>query len=327
MKLSFAVLILLLFLPLGWLSSPAAGRPTAGDPLPLADYWKLAGDTAAQIAALQGADANETARQLGEIAARWKAIHSLALPDGAIVTVDHAELIAALGGPKPDLKALQGRFETLAAAGDGWPDSRFSTDDFAALDQILAQPEFQWKEAQPSGLQLWWQNLVDRFNRWLSRWLEGSNLGAAAPLFRWLLPGLGIMVVAVALAYLFYTIRRSIALEAALDLNHGDGEAEISAGAAFQKALDLSQAGDQRTAVRYLFLSALLLLEERGILHYDRTRTNRETLRSLSGVPELAAQLGEMVEVFDRVWYGYQPLDEPAFNEYVHRVESIKEMR
>jgi hypothetical protein len=41
-----------------------------------------------------------------------------------------------------------------------------------------------------------------------------------------------------------------------------------------------SSEGDYRTAVRYLYLSLLLLLEEHGLLRYDRPLTDREYLQA-----------------------------------------------
>jgi hypothetical protein len=66
-------------------------------------------------------------------------------------------------------------------------------------------------------------------------------------------------------------------------------------------------------------------LEERGILPYDRSRTNREYLRSLAHLPALAVTLRDVVEVFDRVWYGYQPLDEAGYTRYVRQVEELQQ--
>ncbi|MCB9136213.1 MAG: DUF4129 domain-containing protein, partial [Anaerolineales bacterium] len=109
------------------------------------------------------------------------------------------------------------------------------------------------------------------------------------------------------------------------DTMNGNGEtAPLTADSARQRARELSQTGDHRTAIRYLYLASLLLLEERGLLRYDRTLTNRETLRSVQNRPDLAAPLQEVVETFDRVWYGYQEVDAPTFEHYAERVEDLR---
>ena len=79
--------------------------------------------------------------------------------------------------------------------------------------------------------------------------------------------------------------------------------------------------------MRYLYLSSLLLLDERGLLRYDRSKTNREYLSSLSNTPELSEPLNEVIDVFDNVWYGYHSLDEETFKHYSDRVEELKEKK
>ena len=63
------------------------------------------------------------------------------------------------------------------------------------------------------------------------------------------------------------------------------------------------------------------------LLRYDRTRTNREYLRTVSDSPELAQPLAEVIEVFDNVWYGYHEMDEASFKHYSDRVEELKEKK
>ena len=89
----------------------------------------------------------------------------------------------------------------------------------------------------------------------------------------------------------------------------------------------LSTQGDYRTAVRYLYLSSLLVLDEQGLLRYDRSRTNREYLRSVSSRPELAIPLRKVIDVFDRVWYGFEAVDENTYKSYVQQVEELREKK
>jgi hypothetical protein len=105
------------------------------------------------------------------------------------------------------------------------------------------------------------------------------------------------------------------------------GSEVLTADTALQRAQNLSNNGDYRSAVRYLYLSALLVLEEHGLLSYDRTKTNLEYLRSVSGHPELETPLKFVVEVFDRVWYGYQPLDDRGYQFYERQVGKLRQQR
>ena len=117
-------------------------------------------------------------------------------------------------------------------------------------------------------------------------------------------------------------------------VNHGFLAAEedlggesLTADSALRRAQEFSGGGDYRTAVRYLYLSTLLRLEERGLLRYDRSLTNREYLQRVAHDPDLSTVLRDVVDVFDRVWYGYQPLDAPAYQRYATAVEALKHYR
>ena len=52
-----------------------------------------------------------------------------------------------------------------------------------------------------------------------------------------------------------------------------------------------------------------------------------EYLRGVAGKPELAAILRDVIDVFDRVWYGFQSMDEKAFAHYARRVEQLRQQR
>jgi hypothetical protein len=117
------------------------------------------------------------------------------------------------------------------------------------------------------------------------------------------------------------------AAESAIMAGEHPGDELLTADTALQRAQQYSGEGDYRTAVRYLYLSALLLLEERGLLRYNRSLTNHEYLRSLAHQPELAAILRDIIEVFDRVWYGFHALDLAEYEWYAGRVEVLKRQR
>jgi hypothetical protein len=99
----------------------------------------------------------------------------------------------------------------------------------------------------------------------------------------------------------------------------------MSAQAALQEAETLSRGGDYRTAVRYLYLSTLLLLDERNLLRYDRALTNREYLDRVRENPALRARMAPIVDTFDRVWYGHMPIDAESFAAYQRQVEELRQ--
>ena len=124
------------------------------------------------------------------------------------------------------------------------------------------------------------------------------------------------------LAYVLLRARRSLLLDARAVRD--DPEARLTSNSAIQQASGLARGGDYRTAVRYMYLSALLWLDERDLLRYDRAMTNHEYLDHLEGNPELRNRLVPIVEVFDRVWYGYASLDAQSFEAYRQQVEALR---
>jgi hypothetical protein len=123
------------------------------------------------------------------------------------------------------------------------------------------------------------------------------------------------------------SLSRNLVREAELAAENGDGDALLTSQGALQRAQTLSGQGDYRNAVRYLYLSSLLTLDEQGLLRYDRSRTNREYVRSISAKPQLANPLRNVIDVFDRVWYGFEAVDDETYQSYVRQVEELQEKK
>ncbi len=83
---------------------------------------------------------------------------------------------------------------------------------------------------------------------------------------------------------------------------------------------------DYRAAIRYLYLSSLLTLDERGLIRYDRTLTNREHLRQVADNQPLFDLLRPIVNVFDRVWYGFAPVDAALYQDFRQNVERLTQL-
>src|SRR5262249_5283931 len=85
----------------------------------------------------------------------------------------------------------------------------------------------------------------------------------------------------------WYLLRGLQIRQAALPEQH-TAEDPATSQDARQLAAGSQAASDYRSAIRYLYLSSLLLLDERGVIHYDRTLTNREHLRQVVDKPEVS---------------------------------------
>jgi hypothetical protein len=109
---------------------------------------------------------------------------------------------------------------------------------------------------------------------------------------------------------------------AALDDGASPDEPATSSGAV-DRAAEFAAAHDYRSAIRYLYLSSLLLLDERGLIHYDSSLTNREHLRQVHNRPQLHDLLRGIVNVFEDVWYGYASVDEAFYQQYLQHIHQL----
>lgn len=68
------------------------------------------------------------------------------------------------------------------------------------------------------------------------------------------------------------------------------------------------RAGQEREALRLAFLALIAWLQQRRLLRYDASRTNREYYRDLRGDAKMAELFHQAVQPFERVWYGEMPV-------------------
>ena len=323
-----ALLLACLLLPSGrTLAAPGRADPA---PISLDEYWGLVEHTRQIVAGLAGMPQSSIRPALDELVTQWQAVSQVRLADGSLVPVDNSQWIAALqSADQTSLDGVKTQVETLLEAHRRYPSALFTASDLGSLRGILAQPRFQWQEAQQDPIRKWLDEQWQRFLRWLAG-LFGSPEGAPGEVVEVTfnpIPYLAALLLVIVMAYIFRSFFSDLANEARLaDESGADGE-PVTADQAFARAQNLSRGGDYRAAVRYLYLSSLLLLDERGLLRYDRSRTNHEYLRSVADQPELAAPLREVIDVFDNVWYGYHNVDEEAFRHYSERVEELKDKR
>jgi hypothetical protein len=298
------------------LATPVYAAPVTWD-----EYWLLARESREQLISLAGRPPADQAEELALLAKRWQEIETVTLPDGAPVTVDHTFLVALLQANPPDLTRLQALYTALLVEYETWPNGRHTAADLLVLAEILARAEFQWPDKQLNWWETTWERIMLRFLELVNR-LAGNRLGSGIGA-RILTYG-GAIALVVALFYAFRTIWGDLVREAELMPEAMAGDENLTADTAWKRAHELSSGGDYRTAVRYLYLSTLLLLDEQGLLRYDRSLTNREYLRTVAHLPELARTLREIIDVFDSVWYGFQPLDEAAFTRYAAQINALR---
>ena len=141
----------------------------------------------------------------------------------------------------------------------------------------------------------------------------------------WLAAAGGLLLSIVGLARLWK--RRAPEPETGPGDDDEDGEDDVtSSGEAVDRAQQLVTTKDYRAAVRYLFLAAMLALDERRLLRFDPALTNRELLRDARSNPALGEALAPVTIAFDRVWYGSEPLTQSDYETLVEQIESLGQL-
>jgi hypothetical protein len=294
-------------------------------PIPFDGYWELVRNTRQALIQLEASPGNEVRQGLDDLAAQWEKVTAVEFPDQNVATVDPSYLVAILKQDSPDLERLVSLMDALLKAHDAFPQKVFTVQDVEPLKEILARPEFQWTQAQAPQNPEWLQRILDAIVKLMDRLAYGVQNGVyygRVPLIM-----ATVLLFIVSLYFIARNLSRNLVREAELAAENGDDDALLTSKGAMQRAQTLSSQGDYRTAVRYLYLSSLLILDEHGVLRYDRSRTNREYLRSVSSKPELAKPLSDVIDVFDRVWYGFDSVDDETYQSYVKHVDELREKK
>jgi Domain of unknown function (DUF4129) len=297
----------------------------AGTTITVDKYWERIGQTQQSIIELEGKPEAKIRQQLNALASQWDLITAAELSDHSIIQIDSTYLATELRSAYPDLKHLEKSLDALLQAHKEFPQNVFTIKDVDPLKQILARPEFQWDSGQTVEMPRWLGNLLDVISKFLDRLIFVlANLIYQGRIL--LMVGAAILLLLV-LFYISRNLSRSLVQNAQLAGDSSEGEGMLTSKGAIQRAQSLSTQGDYRNAIRYLYLSSLLVLDEQGLLRYDRSLTNREYLRSISSRPELANPLRDVIEVFDRVWYGFESVDEQTYQSYKEHVEELREKK
>lgn len=296
-----------------------------GTSITASEYWERVRSTQQAIVNLEAEPEEVIRQQLNAMAFRWETVTAVELPDGVVMPVEPLYLVNELRNDPPDLKRLESVFDALLKAHEEYPQAVFTVQDIEPLKNILAQPEFQWQTEQVMEAPAWLQNFLNV----IADALERIAYGVQKILYYGRLPliAAAVLLFFISLYFITRNLARSLVHEAQLAAQNGETDEFLTSSAAMQRAQSLSNQGDYRNAVRYLYLSSLLVLDERGVLRYDRSRTNREYLRSISSKPELSEPLGDVIDVFDRVWYGFDDVDDDTFQSYVKHVDELREKK
>ena len=140
---------------------------------------------------------------------------------------------------------------------------------------------------------------------------------------RFVLFPLGAIALGAVIIFFIRQIRMNLISEAHDEVAETELEQVETERAALARAETAEAASDFRGALRFLYLSAVLHLQERGVLPYDKSLTNREYLHQAQADIDLHTALGPAITVFDEVWYGHKPCDAETVASYRDLLQKV----
>ncbi len=300
------------------LASGLAPTVSADNPISFDAYRAAVAQALDHVTQARAQAVNARAPLLNQAAAALEPIHAITLPSGAQAAIDNTELVALIRDPDKTSVA-QTRLVALRDALTQ-PLAPIAANDLAALQNILQHPPFA---SEPSALPTWLQEILQRIARVFDRGVDNLTRGVFD--VRDVIILFGVVLVIGVVWYFIRGLRRNLVQEEALAI-FSKARATRTPNEAFHSAQQFVNQGDYRSAVRQLYLATLLLLDQRGKIKYDPTLTNREYLAQASNDARVTAALAPIVEIFDRAWYGFEPVTPTEFDAYRARVEQVKEL-
>lgn len=247
--------------------------------------------------------------------------------DAATLANGETVLLAPLLGDPDmpvDVETARLRLLTVATQLDAAGADR-TAQRIAVLEEVLAGPNFQRRVS-----------LLDQFRRWLANLIERlapetAPAAAPGPLGEITAQVVGWIVIGGTAALLLFLLVRWLQtlLQAFVRNEQGatqNGDLLPATPAEARKAASrYAQGGDYRSAVRQLYLAALLTLQDRRIVPRDPSLTNREVLARTPDDHPSHKPLQSVVEVFDDVWYGLHEPDADTFESYRRAVDMLEQ--
>jgi len=178
------------------------------------------------------------------------------------------------------------------------------------LREILARPEFILSRVAVS----WADRAAALMERLLSGKIGSSAEGAAW----WLYPVLIVSFIVVCLL-VFFVISRlsgSFSPDKAIEDEKTAELEKIDYSRLRERAAVLAENGEFRDAVRYLYLSLLLFLDNRQLISFRLSKTNREYLSELRKSSRDMERFAGLVQIFERKWYGMEDCTESDYLEF-----------
>jgi len=331
----------------------ACGAPfgsAAGETVTQAGYVDRLDACASRLRALSGpaVESASLAAALRECETRLDDL-TVASPEGTVKVANHwvATLreLAERDGASPSAVHRQalGRLEALRSEVSEPVLLEPRADSGAVLAEVLDRPEFGFRRrsAGENRFIMWLRRRLERLGEAVARVME-SIMNRIRDLLRFLVPEEGapiganvgrvllLVVGGALLVFLAYALGRYVV---ALHRRHAPSRIDVDeeiielpkVAELLSRARELGDRGEWRGAIRFLYLALLASLEGRGLVRYDRSKTNWEYARELAPSCGLRERFLGLTDSFDRIWYGMRSASADDYRRFDTGLREISE--
>lgn len=194
-----------------------------------------------------------------------------------------------------------------------------------AVAEVLAQPEFRRVRDDSRS---WAEWLAEHLNAALL-WLRDRLWGLPGWLSWFIVIWMVLTVVAI-LAHLVFVLASQFGVGGSRQTGHRRDEGRICGiqnpdfDAVFAEAQRQLEARHWAAAVRYLYVAAILWLDQRGMVRFRAAKTNRDYLNELTTHAGAQQHFRVMTSTFDRVVYGGAAPSESTCRTMAATLESLQ---
>lgn len=229
-------------------------------------------------------------------------LHAVRLPDGRVLSTEMPLLATQLASDSGSRHAVAVQLDALDDGLRTLPRRPANGPALHTLDVVLRDPRFHPGCRPVACVEDWIAGLL----RPLLRQVNVSPPSLPAWPF-------AIVFLLLVLAVAALTFRGALARTVSTVLPIA-APADMRRAASLAQAKELAAAGEYRAALHYLFLATMITLHEQNGVDLRPGLTNRELLdaasafdRTLAGASARREALRELVDEFDRAWYGHLP--------------------
>jgi|GEM_PF-2586523 hypothetical protein len=209
------------------------------------------------------------------------------------------------------------------------------------VNRILQNPDYQWKSRNTPILNKIGNMFIHAFHKlvsFLKRLFPQPKLHSTSvnPIMAKILMVVLTLILVALLAWLIAvlikggSVQRKSEVKKRTKLQNSKLEEEPKTLDHPEDLLSYSKAlfdkGEWRRSYRYAFLAMLLLLDRKGFIQYEKSRTNGDYLRALRSKKQLYPLFRKVCLDFDIKWYGHAPIDSVSCQRFMKHYEDMQGM-